>query len=169
MLLMLCSLLTGCATNHYDCLDASADHIGEVIEIDIERQRILIDEFYSTYSFNLSKKWITVRDDTELQDSRGKEVSFHNLKLGDLVVAWNNGVIQDSYPSQTTAIKLRIVPYRFMNDCIFVEEGSDPPFFTGRVILHSLRRQNVKVWIHDGADILRSLPGQVMAVKVVVY
>ncbi|MGY3718471.1 DUF3221 domain-containing protein [Sutcliffiella cohnii] len=103
-------LLAACDT-HDDMelkVDATSDaqHIGKIIRK--SKNTILVEELVSVNGQPLGKIWVSINDETEIVDSEGTTIKFAQLKKGQLVEVWNNGIILESDPAKTKALKIKI-------------------------------------------------------------
>ena len=106
-------ILAGCGQSDVERvkgIQSDAHHTGKIIKKDRGNDRILVEELISNSDQPLSTLWITINDETEVLDTEGNVISFGKLKRGQLIEAWNNGMILESLPGQTTAIKINLLP-----------------------------------------------------------
>lgn len=53
--------------------------------------------------------WLTIDEETEILDCQGKAISLENLMLEENVKAWTKGVILESYPAQSSALRIELI------------------------------------------------------------
>ncbi|MCG1021472.1 DUF3221 domain-containing protein [Sutcliffiella horikoshii] len=85
-----------------------AHHLGKVLQK--KGETILLEEQYNHYNQPLSKLWVTVNEVTEILTAEGEETTISVVRKGDMVEVWNDGVVLESHPGKTTALKLRKLP-----------------------------------------------------------
>lgn len=87
-----------------------ANHVGEIIQK--KGESVLIEERYTHFNQPLSLIWITINDETDIFTDQQEETTLTKLKKGDMVEVWNDGMILESYPAKTTALKIRRLPHK---------------------------------------------------------
>lgn len=93
------------------CCDGPGDVTGVVSEVDMEQKRLLIvdDTQKNGNTDNPVAVWVGLSEDGVLVRAGGGEaVSFDEISAGQAAVAWSIGVQLDSYPAQTSAVKIEI-------------------------------------------------------------
>ena len=104
-------ILSSCSESNVELAkDVSGDahHVGEILKK--SKSRILVEEVLSNYGQPLSQVWVTINSETVMLDSEGNQIEINGLKKGQLVEVWNDGRILESYPAQTNAIKIKLIP-----------------------------------------------------------
>jgi hypothetical protein len=92
-----------------DCCSREADISGKITEIEGERILVIDDHKKNGNSNDPVAVWFTLTEDGKIVRSGEKEtVAFDKLKVGMQVKAWFTGIMLDSYPGQTTALKAEI-------------------------------------------------------------
>jgi len=92
LVLMFCFSLVGCVTEKND-FEAPYDKIGIITEIDVEKNRILVEEK------NTNLIWISLQEND----------SIENYKEGQEIGLWIDGLIAESAPPQAMALKIKII------------------------------------------------------------
>ncbi|WP_456278821.1 DUF3221 domain-containing protein [Bacillus sp. AK128] len=72
----------------------------------IEREDISSEEWFEN---NKPATDYRITEDTKIVLRSGKEGLLTRLKVGQKVKVWNSGYVQESYPSQSTAKKIRVI------------------------------------------------------------
>lgn len=103
LLLLTLVLLIGCGG------PGEADLHGKITRLDTEGQRVLfIDTEGSEDRAHPKAVWASFTEDIEI--TRGdKPVSVQDLQIGQRVEAWSKGPMMESYPLQTSVLKLNII------------------------------------------------------------
>lgn len=98
--------------------------IGEIYALSENRVLIaegVVDNGYTgdleTLRGNAS--WITIKEETDILDPRGREMIWSELETGFRVEVWITGPILESYPTQVTASKIVVtrIPEKQVKDC----------------------------------------------------
>lgn len=83
--------------------------------------------------------WISFTGDAEILQETGESLSFDDLAIGQRVEAWSTGMMLDSYPGQTAAVRLIIHETEeesedIRGEIIMIEVVEDPHF--GGSLIH---------------------------------
>lgn len=84
---------------------------GYIVDISEDRGRVLITEYAASGEHAyINAIWFSVRADTKVVDAAGAKSSIETLQTGQRVKAWSNGPVAESYPMQTSASTLELLP-----------------------------------------------------------
>lgn len=91
------------------CCDRDAGISGKITKIEDGRILVLDDHKKNGDTEDPYAAWIKLTDDGKIVRSGGGEaVSFETLAVGMKVKAWFTGIMLQSYPGQTSALKIEI-------------------------------------------------------------
>jgi hypothetical protein len=103
-------VVSGCNSDHLDYLyniESDANNIGKIKKIDQSNSKILIEEVVAPETENtIELIWYFINSETVLEDKNGHNIKLKDLKIGQIVEAWNHGYILYSNPGQTDAVKI---------------------------------------------------------------
>lgn len=95
----------------YDCCEGPYIE-GEITNIDHENHRILIvnEQEKNGNTDDPVANWAQLTQDGKVRSSsQVEDLTFDDLKVGQQVKAWSTGLFLQSYPGQTSVVKIEIV------------------------------------------------------------
>ncbi|TQK75151.1 uncharacterized protein DUF3221 [Brevibacillus sp. AG162] len=102
-------LMSGCATSNNEVERQTIT--GYVIEKDTEKKGLLVienDETKTNDSTNYEAEWYFPKEEAVFQDSKGNNISFDKIEVGQMVSTWSTTPSAQSYPSSAELSKLVI-------------------------------------------------------------
>lgn len=93
-------------TNNTEDEEAVEDLTGHIISISDEGNiRILVTGSHANNS-GVSATMYTLEASTKVEDTEGKGLEAADLKVGMKVTVWNTGIVAESFPAQSGALKV---------------------------------------------------------------
>lgn len=94
------------------CLQEEADLSGKITSIDREHKRVLIVDNDSPNENKQMPRatWVNLTEDATIQlVESNQKLTFTDLKVGQQIEAWSVGLTLESYPSQTSVMRINIL------------------------------------------------------------
>ncbi|WP_078379926.1 DUF3221 domain-containing protein [Sutcliffiella halmapala] len=86
--------------------EAVEDLTGYIISINEgDNLQILVTGHHASYD-GISATSYTLEDSTQIEDPDGEPLAATDLKVGLKVTVWNSGIVLDSFPAQSGAVKV---------------------------------------------------------------
>jgi hypothetical protein len=90
------------------CCEQPADITGKITKIE-EKRALIVDETKKNGNTDDPEAtWVSMNPDGKLVRG-GESIRFEDLKVGQQVQAWSTGLMLQSYPGQTSAVKLEVL------------------------------------------------------------
>lgn len=89
--------------------DKEADIRGKITDLEKEKGRVLIvHPPTDAEQAGPSAAWVTLTEDAKVFGDGEETLSFKDLQIGQQVNAWSTGLMMESYPVQTSVVKIEI-------------------------------------------------------------
>lgn len=103
--------------------DAVEDLTGHIISVSDEGNIRILVTGSPANSSGVSATNYTIDDSTKVEDTAGKKLEAADLKVGMKVTVWNSGIVAQSFPAQSGALKVVVDTTQDGNEQAAIEKA----------------------------------------------